>query len=87
MEASPTDIRQPLYVFTRHCDDFHGGILEAANSPGDSDSIACMVGALIGAHLGVDAIPSEWVANVEKSVELGVLAHRVGKAIEARPQG
>jgi ADP-ribosylglycohydrolase len=69
-----------LYVFARHPEDFRAAILEAANSPGDSDSIACMVGALVGAHMGINAIPTEWVNGVEKTVELEALASRVQKA-------
>ena len=76
-----------LYVFLRHPEDFKAAILEAANSPGDSDSIACMVGALVGAHMGVKSIPFAWVNNVEKCDELGVLAHRVDKAIKASARG
>lgn len=36
-----------------------------ANSPGDSDSIACIAGALAGARAGSDALPARWVQAVE----------------------
>lgn len=42
----------------------------AANSPGDSDSIACITGALAGAYWGVEGIPSEWVQLIERRSEL-----------------
>jgi ADP-ribosylglycohydrolase len=49
-----------LLVFFEHRDDFRAGVLAAVNAGGDTDTNASMVGALIGARLGVDGIPEEW---------------------------
>jgi poly(ADP-ribose) glycohydrolase ARH3 len=49
-----------LAVFLRHPEDFRLGILEAVNAGGDTDTIASMVGALIGANVGSEGIPPEW---------------------------
>lgn len=49
-----------LAVFLRHPRDFRTGLLEAVNSGGDADTIASMVGAMIGTVVGVEEIPSEW---------------------------
>lgn len=49
-----------LGVFFRHPTDFRAGILEAVNAGGDTDSVASMVGAMIGANCGLEAIPKEW---------------------------
>ena len=65
-------------MFSRHPDDLRAAVLEGANTPGDSDSIATIAGALLGAHLGFDAIPSDWVTDVERSDELLQLAGKVG---------
>jgi ADP-ribosylglycohydrolase len=59
-------------------------LLLAANSPGDSDSIACMTGALAGAYYGVNQMPVVWLQCVEKTGELEVLAHRVVEALQGR---
>jgi ADP-ribosylglycohydrolase len=53
-----------------HCllsapNDFRSVVLSGANSSGDSDSIACMAGALSGARLGLHAIPADWTRDVE----------------------
>ena len=40
------------------------------HTPGDSDSIASMVGALVGARLGETALPAELVAKLENSADL-----------------
>ena len=49
-----------IACFMRNPTNFRAGVLEAINAGGDTDSIASMVGALIGAHCGLEAIPPEW---------------------------
>jgi ADP-ribosylglycohydrolase len=40
--------------------DFRRGVLEAVNAGGDTDTTASIVGAIIGAHVGMEGIPEEW---------------------------
>ena len=63
-----------LYCFLRHPDDYKKTVLRGANTNGDSDSIACIAGGISGAFLGLAAIPSQWVKNIEKSEYLNDLA-------------
>jgi ADP-ribosylglycohydrolase len=56
-------------------DDFRHGVLAAANHSGDSDSTAAICGNLLGALWGVDAIPREWLAELELREEIDTLAH------------
>jgi ADP-ribosylglycohydrolase len=63
-----------LFVFLRYPDDFRAGVLLAVNTPGDSDSIATLTGALLGARLGEAAIPRPWQIGLERSAELRALA-------------
>ncbi len=56
-------------------DDFRHGVLAAANHSGDSDSTAAICGNLLGALWGVDAIPREWLAELELRDEIDTLAH------------
>jgi len=65
------------YVFLRHADDFRAGVLEAANTPGDSDAIASLSGALIGARVGFEGLPEDWVRELERSDALLELADEV----------
>lgn len=83
--AAHEAIAAAVYVFTRHPDDARAAILEGANTPGDSDSIATLAGALVGARRGIDALPVDWVRDVERSAELRALAERipVGNAAKA----
>ena len=46
-------------VFLRHPQDCRAAVLEAANAGGDTDSTASVVGALVGANLGLTGIPPD----------------------------
>jgi ADP-ribosylglycohydrolase len=75
--AAHEAIAAAIYVFLRHPDDPAAAVLEAANTPGDSDSIATLAGALTGARRGVEALPPDWVRDVERADELRALADRI----------
>ncbi len=53
--AADEAIAAAVYIFVRHPDDMQAALTEAVNTPGDSDSIATLVGALVGAHIGFKA--------------------------------
>ncbi|MBR9982437.1 MAG: ADP-ribosylglycohydrolase family protein, partial [Desulfatitalea sp.] len=68
-----------LYCFLRHLEDYRNVVTLAANTNGDSDSIACIAGAISCAYLGVSAIPLAWIQRIEKSDHLGCLADGLAK--------
>lgn len=72
--AAHEAIAAAAFVVARHPDDARGAILEGANAHGDSDSIATLAGALLGARHGIKALPGEWVRDVERSDDLRKLA-------------
>lgn len=72
--AAHEAIAAAVYLFARSPDDPARAILEGANSPGDSDSLATLAGALAGARGGLGALPEAWVRDVERSEELQALA-------------
>ena len=74
--AAHEAIAAATYVYVRHADDFRSAVLEAANTPGDSDTIATLVGALVGARCGTNAIAADWLRDVERGAELRMLAAR-----------
>jgi ADP-ribosylglycohydrolase len=74
--AAHEAIAAAVYIFARHPDDARSAILEGANTPGDSDSIATLAGSLVGARVGLHGLPREWVADVERSEALQALAVR-----------
>jgi ADP-ribosylglycohydrolase len=50
--AADEALAAAVYVFLRHPDDLAAALEEACNTPGDSDSIATLAGALVGARTG-----------------------------------
>lgn len=54
-----------LYCVLKYPDDYVKAVQRGANSDGDSDSIASIAGGIMGARLGVDAIPQAWRARCE----------------------
>jgi ADP-ribosylglycohydrolase len=66
-----------FYCFAVTPDDFAESVLLAVNTGGRASSIAAMTGALGGAHLGLEAIPSRWVEGVEGSQRLRQLAREL----------
>ena len=54
-----------LFAALRYRDDVRGAFAAAANISGDSDSTASIAGAILGAWLGLEAIPPDWVAQLE----------------------
>ena len=81
--AAHEAIAAGTYVFCLHSDGFVAAALRAANTPGDSDSIATIAGALVGARLGVEAIPADWIMDLERTEELSALALDAVKVLEA----
>ncbi|VVB95888.1 ADP-ribosylglycohydrolase [uncultured archaeon] len=54
-----------FYCFSRHFDEPENAILEAVNAGGDTDSIACITGALCGALHGATSFPEGWIRGLE----------------------
>ena len=67
-----------LYCFLHSPNDFEQTIINAANLvPGDTDSIACIAGALSGTHNGLKAIPDRFKNKVEDAKMLRELGKRL----------
>ena len=49
-----------LWLAARHLDDYGSGVLAAINAEGDTDTVAAMVGSIVGARVGMEAIPLAW---------------------------
>lgn len=68
-----------LLCFLLHPHDPLRALRRAATTSGDSDSIACITGSLIGAHLGFQAFPPEWAERIEYRVPLHALADELSR--------
>ncbi|MFE8034673.1 ADP-ribosylglycohydrolase family protein [Thiohalocapsa marina] len=58
-------------------DDLGLAVEKAARIRGDSDSVACLTGALLGAALGTAAIPSGWLSTLPDRLSISALADRL----------
>ena len=70
-------VASAMYCFWRSPDDFPGAILAAINTDGDSDSIGTITGSVVGARLGITAIPDRWRQQIEDSDYLHELGTRL----------
>jgi len=76
-------VADALYCFLRSPSDFRRTVRTGANTQGDSDSIACIAGALSGANNGIHAIPDHWRQQVENAELLRSLGRALAAAARA----
>jgi ADP-ribosylglycohydrolase len=62
-----------LLCALRHRDDPVSALRRAATTRGDSDSIACLAGAILGAADGMSAWPPSWADRIEYADQLATL--------------
>jgi ADP-ribosylglycohydrolase len=53
-----------LFCWLRYPTDFRAAVEQVILLGGDSDTTAAIVGGLLGATLGANAIPADWLANI-----------------------
>ncbi|SCE66853.1 ADP-ribosylglycohydrolase [Micromonospora mirobrigensis] len=63
-----------LLCALRHPDDPVGALARGATTAGDSDSIAALAGAFVGAAHGMSAWPAGWATRIEYADQLATLA-------------
>jgi ADP-ribosylglycohydrolase len=63
-------------------DTFREGAIEAASLGGDSAAIGATYGALAGAYYGYEAIPSEWISEIQTPKVLEDVVDGLGKLRE-----
>ena len=54
-----------IYCALKHSNDFDKAIIAAVNHGGDSDSTGAITGNILGAYLGLSAIPEKYTKNLE----------------------
>ncbi|MET7709247.1 ADP-ribosylglycohydrolase family protein [Micromonospora sp. NPDC005413] len=62
-----------LLCAVRHADDPVAALARGATTAGDSDSIAALAGAFVGAAVGMAAWPSSWADRIEYADQLATL--------------
>jgi len=55
-----------LHAWLAHQSDYRRAVTETVRLGGDSDTAAAIVGAIVGARVGKEGIPSEWLGNLRE---------------------
>jgi ADP-ribosylglycohydrolase len=76
-------VSMATYCAIRHKDNYMGAVRCAVNIPGDSDSVGSIAGGLVAARTGLDAIPIDWIARLERREELTELADQLAAKKQA----
>lgn len=71
-----------IYCALKYQTDFEKAVITAVNHNGDSDSTGAITGNILGAYLGINGIPQNWVREVELTKELTQLADDLIKTYE-----
>lgn len=80
-QSSYETVPMALHCFLHTPDDFEETVINAANlTPGDTDSIACIAGAISGAYNGYESIPLKFTKGLEDHDELFELSRRLLEA-------
>ncbi len=67
------------FCMLRYPDDYKKALQIAVNITGDSDSVGCVAGGVLGARLGIGSVPPAWVEALEGKAELEAM---VGPLLE-----
>lgn len=66
-----------IYCSLKYKDEFQNAIIAAINHDGDSDSTGAITGNILGAYLGLEKIPSEWIEKIELRETIFEMADRI----------
>jgi poly(ADP-ribose) glycohydrolase ARH3 len=69
------------YIALTYSPDFCDAIRAAISLGGDTDTIAGMVGAIVGAHVGEKGLPVEWIERLEDGPRGRSFARRLGEKL------
>jgi len=78
---APRSVPTAIYCFLRQPQYYKDTVIYAISLGGDTDTIAAMAGAICGAYLGIEAIPSEWRAKLENREYIESLAENLATKI------
>ncbi len=72
-----------IYAALRHPHDLPKALRSAVNHSGDSDSTGAIAGNILGAYLGMEAIPDDWMKDLELREEIEALADMMIRIIRS----
>jgi ADP-ribosylglycohydrolase len=71
-----------IYCALKCASDFREGVLASVNHSGMSTSTGLVTGAILGTLLGFEAIPENWVSDLENSEEVSAVAEDMYKVFK-----
>ena len=66
-----------IYCFLKQPNSYKDSVIYTISLGGDTDTIASMAGAILGAYLGIEAIPQEWRLKLENKAYIEDLAEKL----------
>ena len=75
-----------LQTWLRYPDDYRAGIQEIIKAGGDTDTTAAILGAIIGARVGVTGIPTAWIDKIMEWPRSIAWIKALGHALEKQDQ-
>ena len=66
-----------IHLIAKYDMDLKEALVQAVMSGGDSAARAMIVGMILGAHLGMEALPEEWIASMKKAEEIRYLLGQI----------
>jgi ADP-ribosylglycohydrolase len=70
-----------VFLVAKHESDLKEALVQNAMAGGDSAARGMAVGMLLGAHLGIDGIPGDWVSGMKASPQIHDLLARIDKSL------
>ena len=71
-----------IHLITKYEDNLREGLIENAMAGGDSAGRGLTVGMVLGAHLGLDAIPPTWLSDLKSYREIVDLMNQIDSDME-----
>ena len=68
-----------IHLICRYENDLKEALIENVMAGGDSAARGMAVGMVLGAHLGMGAIPDEWIKGLKKRQEIEELLEKIGQ--------
>jgi ADP-ribosylglycohydrolase len=66
-----------IHLIAKYENDLREALIQAVMAGGDSAVRAMIVGMILGAHLGMSAIPGEWISRLKKADEIELLLDQI----------